>query len=241
MISYNYSGDRMPFVLTMLAGLSTMIGTIFIFIKFKNENKLIYYTLNIAFSAMLSISILDLIPEGYNYINNIYLSILYIIIGFVLALFIDSIIKNNYSNNLYRVGVVSLISLILHNIPEGIITYLASSHNIKLGITLSMAIALHNIPEGISIAVPIYYGTKSRKKAFSYTLVSALSEPLAAFITYLFLENYINNSILGILLLLTAGIMIYIAIFELIKETKLNFNIIIITFIIIYFTIYLIN
>ena len=62
-----------------------------------------------------------------------------------------------------------MIVIVLHNIPEGIVTFIVSNKNIMLGISMCIAIALHNIPEGISIAVPIYYSTKSKKKAIFYT------------------------------------------------------------------------
>jgi len=41
-----------------------------------------------------------------------------------------------------------------------------------------VAIALHNIPEGISVSVPIFYATGNRRKAFLYSLISGLAEPL---------------------------------------------------------------
>lgn len=82
---------------------------------------------------------------------------------------------------------------------------------------------MHNIPEGISISIPIYYSTKSRKKAFLYTLISALSEPFGALLAYLFLYKIINNLIMGILLSLIAGIMTHISICELLKES-LNYK-----------------
>lgn len=80
-----------------------------------------------------------------------------------------------------------------------------------LGISLCIAIALHNIPEGISIAVPIYYSTKSKFKAILYTLISSLSELAGAIITYLFLKKIINDMIIGYILSFTAGIMIQIS------------------------------
>ena len=104
-----------------------------------------------------------------------------------------------------------MLTIILHNIPEGIATFISTTKNTHLGISLTIAIALHNIPEGISISVPIYYSTKSKLKAFLYTLLSALSEPLGALITYLFLYKYINNIILGLLFSIIAGIMINIS------------------------------
>ena len=78
---------------------------------------------------------------------------------------------------------------------------------------------MHNIPEGISIAVPIYYATKSRVKAFLYTLTSSLSEPLGALLAYFFLSKIINNIIIGIILSIVAGIMLQIASYELIPAS----------------------
>lgn len=97
---------------------------------------------------------------------------------------------------------------------------MASNTNIRVGISLTLAIALHNIPEGISISIPIYYSTKSKLKAIGYTLISALSEPLGAIITYLFLQKYINNTIMGFLFAVIAGIMIHISIYELLPSAK---------------------
>ena len=130
--------------------------------------------------------------------------------------------KEASCNNLYKLGIISMIALILHNIPEGMITFLTTSKNTSLGISLSLSIALHNIPEGMIISIPIYYGEGSRKKACFYTLIAALSEPFGALISYLFLYN-INNFLFAILLSMTAGIMIYLSIYEIkyYKEKKM--------------------
>ena len=103
-----------------------------------------------------------------------------------------------------------------HNIPEGITTFISSNQDLKLGITLSIGIALHNIPEGISIAVPIYYATKNKKKAILLTFISGFSEFFGAILAYLFLAPIITSLGLGIILALAAGIMIHISIYELI-------------------------
>ena len=78
---------------------------------------------------------------------------------------------------LYKVGIVSMLAIILHNIPEGIATYVTGVSNKTLAISLTIAIALHNIPEGISIAVPIYYSTKSKLKAFNRKLFNYVLKP----------------------------------------------------------------
>lgn len=127
---------------------------------------------------------------------------------------------NTYQNsNLYRVGMISMIAIMLHNIPEGIATFLTSNHDLKLGITLAIALALHNIPEGISVAVPIYYSTGSRMKAFFYTLVSGMSEFLGAIIASIFLVGFSNDFFMGCLYAVIAGIMMHISIYELLPSS----------------------
>lgn len=211
----------MPFILTSIAGLSTLLGSVFIFINFKNKDKIINIALAFAAGVMITVSLTDLIPESYNLLihnSAVYLYLLISInLGIIISLLIDKFIPA--SDNLYRVGVISMIAIILHNIPEGIATYITSSHNIKLGLSLSIAIALHNIPEGISISLPIYYSTNSKLKAFIYTFISAISEIFGAVLCSLFLKNYINNFVMAILLGMIAGIMIHISFYELLPTT----------------------
>ena len=211
------------FILTTLAGLSTLLGTLPIFIKNKT-NKIIISSLSFAAGVMITVSITDLIPESMNYINKTFNIIptlliigIFVSLGIIISMTIDKYI--NREGELYKVGIISMIAIILHNIPEGIITYLSTETNLKLGISLTIAIALHNIPEGISIAIPIYYAKKSRGKAILYTLTSALSEPLGALLAYLFLSKIMNNIIMGIILSIVAGIMIQIATYELIPTS----------------------
>jgi len=219
------SSIGISFLLTSLAGLSTLLGMIFIFFKLKNENKIILASLSFASGVMLCVSITDLIPEqinllseNFNFLLIILISFLSVFLGMLISYFIDKKVDFG-SNNLYKVGIISMIAIIFHNIPEGIITFLTSTTNIDLGVSLTIAIAMHNIPEGIGIAIPIYYATKSKKKAFLYTMLSALSEPFGAFLAFVFLYKIINNTIMGILLGITAGIMIYISMFELLKTS----------------------
>lgn len=219
------------FILTIFAGLSTMLGTIFIFTK-KKTDKIIIGSLSFAAGVMITVSLTDLIPESYQLLKNIFPTfptILYILIflvsGIIVSMLIDKYLPDNRveeSNHkgLYRVGLISMLAIILHNLPEGMATFMATHNNISLGISLAIAIALHNIPEGISISVPIYYATNSRLKACFYTLVSGLSEPLGALLTYLFLSPFINDRILGFLFSLIAGIMCHIAIYELLPAAK---------------------
>ena len=219
----------LAFLLTTLAGFSTLLGTILIFFKFKNKDKIVANSLSFAAGVMITVSILDLVPESIKLLRftgnsflTIFLSFIFIVIGIIISSLIDIYLPSQtYKNdNLYKVGIISMLAIIIHNIPEGIATFIATNSNVFLGFSLAFAIALHNIPEGISISVPIYYSTKNKKKALLYTLISALSEPFGAILAYLFLSRFVNNTILGLLFSLIAGIMLQISFCELIPNSK---------------------
>lgn len=220
------------FLLTILAGGSTMIGMLVIFIKKKNYDSIIVSSLAFAAGVMICVSITDLIPEaifllGTNLstLGSIFLSFLGIFLGIVVSMLIDYYLPdkpiiNSNNSSLFKVGIISMIAIILHNVPEGIATFATTSSDVSLGITLAIAIAMHNIPEGISISVPIYFSTGSKKKAFLYTFISALSEPFGALLAFLFLKDIMNDIILGILFSIIAGIMMQISFCELIPNAK---------------------
>lgn len=213
------------FLITTIAGLSTLIGIIPIYLKIKNTNKLICISLAFASGVMASVSIFSLTPESYvllrenlRLVPSIVLMIIFFLIGILLTSFFDKVFQK-LENKLYKIGIINTLALMIHNIPEGILTFSTTTSNISLGITLAISIMCHNIPEGISISVPIYYSTKSKKKVWFYTIISGFSEVLGAILTYLFLYSFINNQFIGIILSLTTGIMIYISLFELLPNS----------------------
>ncbi len=129
--------------------------------------------------------------------------------------------------HLLRMGLFTALAIAIHNFPEGLATFLAALQDPGLGIAIAIAVALHNIPEGISVSVPIFYATRSRRKAFVYSLVSGLSEPVGAGIAYLGLRLFmvgengvIPPQIMGILFGGVAGIMVYISLDELLPTSR---------------------
>ena len=229
------SNIEYSFFITSFAGLSTLIGALLIFFKFKNTDRVVSASLAFASGVMLTVSITDLIPSSIRGLLKIYylfptilIELIFIILGIVISTLINKYIpdissKEISNKGLFKVGLISMIAIILHNVPEGIATFMTSTKDIQLGLSLALAITLHNIPEGISISVPIYYSTKSKIKAFLYTFLSGISEPIGAVIAYLFLAPYMNDTIMSILLSIIAGIMISISMYELIPAS-LKYN-----------------
>ena len=94
---------------------------------------------------------------------------------------------------LMRMGLFTALAIGIHNFPEGLATFLAALQNPSLGVAIAVAIALHNIPEGISVSVPIFYATGDRKKAFLYSMLSGLAEPVGAVIAFLALHVFVGG------------------------------------------------
>lgn len=225
-----------PLLLSLLAGLSTVIGAFIVFFSKSENKKLITFSLAFSAGVMITISFTDLFPTAESTLSKyhgkpigIFFSLLFLIIGAIMAMLINYFVPeqdNNATRNrssdskLYRLGFVSMIALTLHNFPEGIATFVSAYENTALGIYIAIAISLHNIPEGISIAMPIYYSTGSKLKAFKYTFYSGIAEPIGAFMAFFFLKPFINDIILSIIFAIVAGIMLYIAFAELIPASR---------------------
>lgn len=214
------------FILTFLAGISTVLGVIPIF--FKVSKKVINLVFKISFLTLIIISIFELIPDSFRLINRHYNIIFSLIIlftlfysGFLLTKLLDNKVGKGESKY-YKIGIISMLAMIIHNIPEGIITYITTTNDLKLGILISLSIMLHNIPEGLLIATPIYYAKKKRGLALLLTFISGISEFLGALLSYLFLSNYITDLILGLIYAFTAGIMMCVALHEIYPVIKEN-------------------
>ena len=117
-------------------------------------------------------------------------------------------------------GVMTALAIAIHNFPEGLATFASTLDDVSLGLAIAVAIAIHNIPEGIVTSVPIYHATGKRKKAFLVSLLSGLTEPLGALIGYLILRPFLSDTVYGIIFASISGIMIYIAIEELIPMAR---------------------
>lgn len=122
--------------------------------------------------------------------------------------------------SLYRMGIFSALAIAIHNFPEGLATFASALKDPALGISIAIAIAIHNIPEGIAVSVPIYYATGDKKKAFFYSFLSGLSEPIGALVGYVLLYRYFNDIVFGILFAGVAGIMVFISIDELLPAAQ---------------------
>lgn len=221
---------------SFFAGMSTLIGVLILFfVKDKNE-KVISMSLGFSGGVMISVSFTHLLPHSNELLQGIYgerigllLQTFFLLVGVIIAGGLNKFVpqlnikeeNEKYDcQNLFRVGFISTLAIAIHNFPEGIATFMAGYNDLSLGISVAIAISLHNIPEGITVAMPIYFSTRSMTKAFKYTFLSGIVEPIGALLTFLILRPYINDFSLGAVFSLISGIMLYISIEELIPSSR---------------------
>ncbi len=116
---------------------------------------------------------------------------------------------------LMRSGILVMVGIAIHNFPEGLVTFTcAATGDIAFGIMMATAIAIHNIPEGIAVSAPIFYATGSRRRAFGYSLLAGVAEPVGALLGYAILRPFLTPALLSATLAFTAGVMVFISLDE---------------------------
>ncbi len=238
------------FGLTLFAGLSTGIGSALAFFAKRTNPKFLSVSLGFSAGVMIYVSFVEIIVKARDSLAETvsiktahWYTVLAFFMGIAIIALIDKLVPN-YENpheiresemmekdlekvkiekdqsRLMRMGLFSALAIAIHNFPEGLATFTAALTDPSLGIAIAVAIAIHNIPEGIAVSVPIYYATGNKRKAFWYSFLSGISEPIGALIGYLILRQFMNDLIFGFVFASVAGIMVYISLDELLPTAE---------------------
>ncbi len=229
------------FTLTVLAGLSTGIGSVYAFFSKSFSPRFLAASLGFSAGVMIYVSLVEIFPKAQTALAQIYpanYAYLYATLGFfcgvALAAIIDRLIPldanphemshmsehDHKHHALMRMGVFTALAVGIHNFPEGLATFIGALQDPTLGVSIAIAIAIHNIPEGIAVSVPLYYATKDKWKAFKYSFLSGLAEPVGAAIGFLLLMPFMNGLMYGAIFAGVAGIMVYISLDELLPAAE---------------------
>jgi ZIP family zinc transporter len=123
------------------------------------------------------------------------------------------------SARMLRMGLLTALAIGIHNFPEGMATFVVALREPAMGVAIAVAIALHNIPEGIAVSIPIFYATGSRRRAFVYSLLSGVAEPVGALVGVFFIRN-IGDAVFGLLFAAVSGIMVFISLDQLLPTAE---------------------
>ncbi|MBN2552430.1 MAG: zinc transporter ZupT [Spirochaetales bacterium] len=231
--------------LTVFAGLSTGIGSLIGFLSKKFNPKFLTAALGFSAGVMIYVSLIeifvkakDALTSSFGYRNGYILTVVAFFCGIFLIALIDKLIPS-YENphelnvkqkiaessaedksKLMRMGLFSALAIAIHNFPEGLATFMSGLTDPALGISIAVAVAIHNIPEGLAVSAPVFYATKSRRKAFVLSFLSGLAEPVGALIGYFILRSIFSDATFGVIFAAVAGIMVYISLDELLPTAE---------------------
>lgn len=222
-------------VLTGMAGLATGIGSILALFAKRTATKFLSASLGFSAGVMLYVSMIEIFSKANTYltaamgeIKGSWICAIAFFGGIIVIGLIDYLLPNaendiggnDKSIGLKRMGIMTALAIGIHNFPEGLATFISALRDPTLGVAIAVAIAIHNIPEGIAVSAPIYFATGNRKKAFTISFLSGITEPVGAIIGYMILMPFFNDIIFGILFAAVAGIMVFIAIEELLPMAR---------------------
>ena len=236
----------MAFGLTLFAGLATGIGSALAFFANRTNTKFLSLALGFSAGVMIYVSFVeifikarDALAVDFGLVKGTWITVAGFFGGILLIGIIDKLVPSfenpheirgieemkpehasDKNQKLLRMGMFTALAIAIHNFPEGLATFAATLADPALGMSIAVAIAIHNIPEGISVSVPIYYATGSKKKAFYYSFLSGIAEPVGALIGYFILLNFFSDFIFGILFAGVAGIMVFISLDELLPSAQ---------------------
>lgn len=234
------------FGLTLFAGLSTGVGSAIAFFAKRTNTRFLSLSLGFSAGVMIYVSFVEifqkargaLILEWGELWGSLY-TVTAFFGGILFAALIDKAVpsfenphemhkveelkdevKHAQFHRLYRLGIFSAVAIAIHNFPEGLATFAAALKDPKLGIAIAVAIAIHNIPEGIAVSIPLFYATESKRKAFFYSALSGLAEPIGALAGFFILRPFFSDTLFGILFAGVAGIMVFISFDELLPSAE---------------------
>ncbi len=234
----------MAFGLTLFAGLSTGIGSAMAFFTGRTNKRFLSGALGFSAGVMIYLSFAEILVKSTAALSKVYgptvgawAAVAGFFGGMIFIAVIDRLVPEAGNPHeahaiesmqdgpaqdeaLMRMGVFTALAIGIHNFPEGLATFASALMDPSLGVAIAIAIAIHNIPEGISVSVPIYFATGSKKKAFWYSFLSGLSEPVGALVGYFVLQAFFSDAVFGYIFSAVGGIMVFISLDELLPTAK---------------------
>lgn len=233
--------------LTLFAGLATGIGSLIAFFTSRTNTKFLSIALGFSAGVMIYVSLIEIFVKAKDSLTaalgekqGYWMTLVGFFGGMLLITLIDKFIPNKTNphevrmvedvnqvetkisdaDKLMKMGTFTALAIAIHNFPEGIATFMSALQDPNLGIAIAVAVAIHNVPEGIAVAVPIFYATGIRMKAFKLSLLSGLAEPFGAIVAYLILMPFLTDVMFGVIFAGVAGIMVFISLDELLPAAK---------------------
>lgn len=212
---------------TFLGSVVSLVGGILLLAREKFALKISHFLASFAAGTLLGTVFFDLLPEAAEAegggVNIFFWALAGILIFFLLERFIHHHDHHDHgTNHDDKRSVVALIVIgdSLHNFIDGVAMAATFLVSIPLGVVTSLAVAAHEIPQEIADFGLMLNKGVNRKRVLLLNLFSAMIALVGAVLTYLAKDSI--QGLLPVILSLTSGFFIYIAVANLIPEIHLQ-------------------
>jgi len=210
-----------PLSASLLAALVTTIGIVVIrrFGDWGRQNST--YFASFAAGVLIAVSFLHLVPTSLamNAQAPAYLLVGYLAMH-LLNRFIVLQVCDRPATADYAIGLVPMLGIGFHSFIDGVIYSVTFTVSMFTGVLAALGMVLHEFPEGIVTYVLLMRGGFSERMALFLAFVAAaLTTPLGTAVSQPFISQ-LGSSVLGALLALSAGVLIYVGATHLLPVTE---------------------
>lgn len=200
------------FALLFIGSIGGLLGGV-VFL-FNTNLRLLLCKFSVPFAAgiLISVALLDLIPESVDHIGED--SYLFILVSFLSVFIFENLIfavhHHNEQDKSVNQGSAVLVVAgdILHNFVDGVAITTAYLVEPSFGVIVALSSFLHEIPHEIGDFGILLNAGWNRVKVFAVNFTSALTTFLGAIFVLSLAEE--NDDVIGILLALSAGLFLYL-------------------------------
>lgn len=199
---------------------STGIYTIRNFVGWGQRN--ITYFMCFAAGMLISASFLHIVPKslGMNANAPIYLLVGFFTLHLFNRLITAFVCQRDPRKEQYGIGLVPMIGIGFHSLIDGMVYSIAFSVSIFTGFVATAGMVLHEFPEGIiTYLLLVRGGFKERNAMILAFFAAAITTPLGMLISYPLISE-IDKPMLGALLALSAGALIYVGATHLLPKAE---------------------
>jgi zinc and cadmium transporter len=174
-----------------------------------------------AAGVLLAVSFMHVVPKSIamNTQAPAYLLAGYLVMHF-LNRFLTAYVCDKPQTAEYALGLVPLLGIGFHSFIDGVVYSISFSVSLFTGTLVALGMVLHEFPEGIvTYTLLVRSGFTSRRSFLLAFLAAAVTTPLGTLVSYPFIRH-IQQPLLGSLLALSAGALIYVGATHLLPQAE---------------------
>lgn len=215
----------MGILITFILGIFILLGVVVVRLA-KGSRLIEQLSISIALGTMCSLVGIELIPDVLETFTGKQLipAGIAVVIGIAVLKLLDTFIPDHEhghneeeqtQENVIHIGIISAVAIVLHNIVEGMAVYNLTGESLKVGILMAFGVGLHNIPMGMLI-----YSTLQRDSRRKQIIIlgAAAGSTFFGGLLMAWISPVLNEFVIGILVCLALGMLLYIIIFELLPH-----------------------